>query len=99
MSTKLPQELPWHDADNKWASILNPIVNNPANNSLILKNQALVIGSNVINHKLGRKLQGWKLVRVRAAANIYDNQDFNQMPQLTLYLVSDADVVVDIEVF
>lgn len=99
MSTKLPQELPWHDADNKWASILNPIVGNPANNSLILKNQSLVTGANVINHKLGRKLQGWKLVRIRSAANIYDNQDFNQMPQLTLYLVSDADVVVDIEVF
>lgn len=96
---KLPQELQWNDADNKWASILNPIVSNPANNSLILKNQSLTTGANVINHKLGRILQGWIIVRQRALASVYDTQDTNQMPQLTLNLVSSANVTVDIEVF
>lgn len=84
---------------NSWATAINPIINNPANKSQILQNVELINGSNVINHKLGRKLQGWKIVRQRSAASIYDNQDTNSMPQLTLILVSDAQVSVDIEVF
>lgn len=95
----LPQELPWHMADNRWASILNPIVANPANNSIILKNVQLAIGTNTINHKLGRNLQGWFIVRKRGSADIYDTQDSNQMPNLTLTLVSDAIVTVDLAVF
>jgi len=95
----LPQELPWHMADNRWASILNPIVANPANNSIILKNIELSVGTNVINHKLGRNLQGWQIIRKRASADIYDTQDTNQMPNLTLTLVSDAIVTIDLAVF
>lgn len=96
---RLPQELPWYDADNKWGSILDPIVANPVNNSLLLKNVPLIIGTNVINHRLGRNLQGWNIVRKRAAASIYDNQDSNQMSNLTLVLVSDTIVSIDLEVF
>lgn len=95
----LPQELEWHMADNRWASILNPIVANPANNSILLKNIQLAVGTNVINHKLGRNLQGWSIVRKRASADLYDTQDTNQMPNLTLTLVSDAIVTVDLMVF
>lgn len=84
---------------NQWATQLNPVLANPANNSLILKSITLQVGSNIVNHKLGRKLQGWTLVRKRAAGEIYDTQDSNQTPQLTLLLVSDSVVTVDIEVF
>lgn len=84
---------------NNWARQLNPLLANPANQSIILKNQILVAGTNVINHKLGQKLQGWNIVRKRADASIYDTQDTNQTPQLTLLLVSNNPVVVDIEVF
>lgn len=96
---KLPQELEWQDADNKWSAILNPIVSNPANNSLLLPNIALKIGSNVINHKLGRKLQGWSICGIDGIANIYDTQASNQMPALTLTLTSDAVVTVSLLVF
>lgn len=84
---------------NSWASDLNPLLANPALQSIILKNVSLVTGSNVINHLLQRNLQGWKIVRQRAAASIYDNQDTNQASQLTLVLVSSANVSVDLEVF
>lgn len=96
---KLPQQLDWQLAQNKWASIIDPVIGSPANNSIILKNIALATGNNVINHKLGRNLQGWQIIRKRAAADIYDTQDTNQMPNLTLTLVSDAPVTVDIEVY
>lgn len=84
---------------NQWASILNPVINNPANQSILLKSVALVTGDNTINHLLGRKLQGWKVVRQRSSATLYDKQDANQMPNLTLVLNASANVTVDLEVF
>ena len=84
---------------NQWASQLNPILKNPTNNKSVLKNVQLLTGSNTINHKLGQKLQGWSIVRQRSLASIYDNQDSNQQQNLTLVLISSADVVCDIEVF
>ncbi len=82
-----------------WASKINPVLVNPIVNGIILKSVSLIIGSNTINHKLGRKLQGWLLVRQRAAASIFDLQDANAMPDLTLVLSSSAAVVVDLYVF
>lgn len=86
---------------NSWATVLNPVINNPSNKAIILKNVSLLAASapNVVNHKLGRNLQGWRLVRVRASATIYDTQDANQTPNLTLNLRTSADVTVDLEVF
>lgn len=84
---------------NNWTRTLNPLIANPLNQGSILKNVALTTGTNVVNHLLGQKLQGWQIVRQRAAAAIYDNQDTNQSPQLTLVLVSSANVSVDLMVF
>lgn len=97
--SKLPQRLTPEMMQTTWAQALDPVIANPLNSVLILKNQVLATGANVVNHKLGRKLEGWFLIRQRAAASIYDTQDTNQMPQLTLTLESSADVVVDIGVF
>lgn len=86
----------------QWSSQLNPVIENPSVNSVILKAVPLksAASPNVINHLLGRKLQGWKIVRQRAAASIHDTQDNNTtMADLTLWLITTADVVVDIEVF
>lgn len=82
-----------------WASLLNPLLSNPVNNGLLLKKVLIKSGSNSISHKLGRKLQGWIIVRKRSSADIYDTQDANTMPELTLALHSSADVDVDIYVF
>lgn len=83
----------------RWASIIDPVISNPANNSLILKNVQLVSGTNIVNTLLGRKLQGWSIVRLRGAATIYDEQDTNSTPNLTLILVSNANVSCDLELF
>lgn len=84
---------------SSWASEINPIIARQQNQSIILKNISLASGTTTINHRLGRELQGWKIVRQRSAANIYDDQDHNEMPSLTLRLVSNANVIVDLEVF
>lgn len=84
---------------SNWASLLDPLLDNPITKGLILENVQLVSGTNTINHKLGRKLKGWWIVRQRAAAAIYDTQDTNPTPAVNLKLTSDANVSVDILVF
>lgn len=78
---------------------LNPVFNTPILGGNILQNIPLIVGTNAINHKLGRALQGWYLVRKRGPAEIYDTQDANTTPTKTLLLITDTDVVVDIYVF
>lgn len=82
-----------------WASLLDPILDQELSKASLLKNVSLAPGSNTINHKLGRKLQGWIITRQRASGAFYDLQESNQMPDLTLVLNSSATVVVDILVF
>lgn len=96
---QLPKGLTLPLLQTKWAAILNPLLGNPSLDSLILENVSLNNGTNVINHTLGRKLQGWRIIRIGGAATIYDQQDSNQTPSLTLVLVSNAAVVVSLEVF
>ncbi len=83
----------------KWASILNPLLGLPLNSSNLIQGQVLAIGTNQVNHKLGRKLKGWIVTRKTAGASLYDAQNSNQTPSTTLALVSDAIVTVDLIVF
>lgn len=84
----------------KWAGLLNPLLAQPSAQQLILTNVKLAVGQNVVAHTLGRKLRGWIPVRVRGtAAQLYDLQDANQHPELTLILNSSAAVTVDLVVF
>lgn len=82
-----------------WAASLNPLLKSAVLQGVLLKNVNLAAGANVVNHRLGRKLQGWMLTRIRSAATTYDTQDSNQTPELTLNLTSSAAVVVDLYVF
>lgn len=84
---------------NKWAAALNPILGSPLATPVLIPSVSLASGDNTINHRLGRNLRGWLVVRKRAAADIYDKQDSNTMPNLTLVLNSSATCVVDLLVF
>lgn len=86
-------------AQQSSAQALAPLLKNPVTNGFILEKVSLVVGSNTIPHKLGRKLQGWVPVRIRAATGLSDNQDANPNPEISLILVSTAVAVVDIYVF
>lgn len=95
----LPQKLTVALMQTQWASQLDPLIKNPLNSSSVLQKVSLAAGTNVINHLLGKPLQGWYITRQRAAASFHDLQDTNQTPQLTLVLFASAPVVVDIGVF
>lgn len=84
---------------NKWSALINPLLNSPLANGLILEGVVLASGDNTINHTLGRPLQGWFAVRMNAAANLYDKQSTNQHTDLTLVLNSSAAVTVNLFVF
>lgn len=95
----LPQGLNLSQTQNTWATQLDPIIINPLVKGQLLTEVSLISGANVVNHKLGRKLQGWFIVGINGAAQIYDTQASNQMPQLTLNLTSNAAVLVNLWVF
>jgi hypothetical protein len=92
----LPLNLPDSQMETKWKSILDPILQNPLNSVNILTNIQLVNGKNTINHLLGRVQQGWFLTDIQGAATIYRLSPFNN---LTLVLMSNAEVVCNIGVF
>lgn len=84
----------------QWASVISPLLKSPLATPVILPSIRLATGANVISHRLGHKLQGWVIVRMRSAAvTVYDTQDTNRTPQLTLQLTSSGAATVDILVF
>lgn len=67
--------------------------------SVVLQGISLATGPNTIPHTLGRTLTGWSLVRLDAAAMVYDAQVSNPDPQTYLVLVASAPCTVALEVF
>jgi hypothetical protein len=66
----------------------------------LLKNVVLVAGTtSIIEHKLGRNIEGWVVVGKSANSNIWDAQSSNAAPTLTLNLNCSADVTINLWVF
>lgn len=93
---QLPKGLTLPQTQTRWASILNPLLANPLSSSSILKSIPLVTGDNVINTRIGRKLQGWFISDIDTAVQIYRSAPLND---LTLTLNSSGIATVDIVVF
>lgn len=80
--------------------VLKPVLSNPILNSVILKNIELTASvANEISHKLAQNLTGWLLIRNRANAVVWDEQDTNKNAKRTLILQTSANTVVDLLVF
>jgi hypothetical protein len=93
LSTKLPVPL----MQTQWASEINPLLANPSNNSRVITGIVLVANTpQVVNHKLGRKMQGWEIADINANANVWRTQPFNAQ---TITLESSANVTINIRVF
>lgn len=81
---------------DKWASILNPVISQPLSSANILTNVELIAGTNVINHLLARKMQGWIVSDIDAASSIFRSSPLNDK---TLTLDSSANCIVNLVVF
>jgi hypothetical protein len=81
------------------ATVVQPFLNSRILDGVLLKNISLSSGVNTVAHKLGRKIEGWIVVRQRADARIWDIQDSNVNVTSTLKLQTSAAVVVDLWIF
>lgn len=79
-----------------WASVINPVIDNPINQANILKNIVLINGVTVVNHLLGRMMQGWFVTDINGSATIYRSAPMNAQ---TLTLTSSAAVTINLGVF
>lgn len=77
------------------ATALIKFFNNPFLNGAILEDQALINGTTIIQHGLGRQMQGWVVTNINASASIYSTG----MTSKTLTLVSSADATISLYVF
>lgn len=85
---------------NNIDSAIGDLASNQFISGIIIKEVELIAGQdNIINHKLGKKPIGWLLVRKRGLGDVYDLQDTNSTPNLTLILRTSVNVTVDIRVF
>lgn len=79
------------------AQALAPLSSKPHLDSQLLTNVSLTAGSTTqVAHRLGRPLSGWKVVRMRAQAVVWEVEGGATG---LLALNTSADVVVDLEVF
>lgn len=81
------------------ASVIAPFLNSEVLDGVLLKNISLGSGTNFVEHKLGRKIQGWIVVRQRSDARVWDDQDNNVNVSRTLKLQTSAAVEVDLWIF
>lgn len=79
-----------------WSSMLNSLLKNPVCIGNLIPGIALISGDTVINHRLGRKMQGWIVSDITGAASIYRSKPLNDK---TLTLTSNAIVTVSLYVF
>ncbi len=80
----------------QWTSQLNPVLSNPMTDPSVLKSISISTGVNVINHKLGRPMQGWFITDVDASISLHRSAPFNN---LTLTLTSSGPATINLAVF
>lgn len=96
MAAPLSNKLDWSLANPIWAAALNPIVTNAILSGNSINNVALKNGVTVINHGLGRDMQGWFITDINGAANVFRSAPMNS---LTLTLTSSAAVTANLWVY
>jgi hypothetical protein len=75
------------------------LVTNPLLDGRLLEGVVVGTSSTELSHGLGRKLRGWFPTRRRADARVWDTQDGNTRPELTLLLTASAAVTLDLWVY
>jgi hypothetical protein len=97
MAGNLSPKLPWELANPKWAASLNPLLANPLVNGNLIQNIRVGSGNNVINHGLGRNIQGFMVIRNSANVTFYDAE--SSQPSLTFVLIASGSATISLYVF
>jgi hypothetical protein len=80
------------------ANAIDSIISNPITDSIILRDVSLSSGLNKIDHKMNRTLLGWVIVRINAAATVFENLA-NPLPDKRIWLDASANCKVDLLLF
>ncbi len=83
---------------SRWASQLDPVVENPLLKGVILKDVTLAIGDNTVDHKLQRVPQGYLVIDMKDVFSQIFRKE-SSMPTLNIILNSSALTVVTLYVF
>lgn len=68
--------------------------------SQVLYNVRLVVGeANVVPHKLGRAYSSFLPCSMQGVADVWEDKDNNNSPQLNLILYSNGNITLDLEVW
>jgi hypothetical protein len=82
------------------ANALNPIIKKEIIDGQLLENLALATSQdNLIQHKLGRNLRGYIIVRKNALADVYEQPVPNNLTELQLNLHTTQTVTISLWVF
>lgn len=92
----LPKGLDLLKTQTTWATQLDPVIQNQLVNGILISNINLINGVTVVNHKLGRKMQGWMIADINSAATVYRSQPLNDK---TLTLTSNASAIANVWCF
>lgn len=85
-----------NQVQTRWKSEIDPVLKNPFVNGLMLSLIPVISGTNVINHLLGRMMQGWTLIDINGSFTVYRSADFSN---LTLTLTSNGAGIISLWVF
>jgi hypothetical protein len=96
--SNLPQKLPLDQMQTKWASQLNPVLANLLVQGQLLDAQIFEIGSNAVNHKLGRTPNGWFSVSPQGPGQLYE-APYQPNPTLTLTIIASESLISSLWVF
>ena len=79
-------------------SFLQQFFELPVLSGVTIQNVPLVAGmDNLINHKLGKAIQGWMVIRKNAAADVYEQPV--ALPSKQINLHTSADCTVSLYIF
>lgn len=81
---------------DRLVTALNQVLEHPVISGQLLTSISVGTGATQVPHKLGRKPIGWSLVRLRANAVVWDEQDAETRQDLFLRLRASTPVVVDL---
>lgn len=76
--------------------VIGPIISNPITSGALLTDISIVSGTNVINHGLGRMMQGWIISDVNSVVTLFRSQPLNDK---TLTLTSNGTSTISLYVF
>ena len=78
---------------------LNPLLELPISDGVLLTDLSIATSDTVIDHKLGRQYEGFIITRLKSNSVIFESSSTNDTPDRTIILEASATATADIYFF